>query len=260
MKSSGSRTLSAFFMLVLFASIFFISCGLPKNPFYIDTILRSNNYSVPISVGTASPNFLDFSIINFDEVYTNNGIVYTNNGINLFYCYSNDDTISLSSPNNLKLINTSSFNNPQHIKTDSEEEFDLYIFQIGEDNTYSLPSVYIDDSLSNLPSGSTTLDGRILATSLDDKIYLDLSLYSATTSNLLSEGRLVQFAEFSGRKDYIDLIPGEDYDYSDSVNLSVKYYLHIFAAYYAYQPTYEIDHDSTIADTEVTYLGSVELP
>ena len=62
MKSSGSRTLSAFFMLVLFASIFFISCGLPKNPFIIDTILVSPSADIPIKAETSLDKILNETI------------------------------------------------------------------------------------------------------------------------------------------------------------------------------------------------------
>ena len=257
MKSSGSRTLSAFFMLVLFASIFFISCGLPKNPFIIDTILVSPSADIPIKAET-SLDSIYFSIKNIDNIYTNNGI-------NLFYCYTTSNTIILKKLSNINLINTISYNNPQHIEID-DDLYDIYIFKIGEDNTYTFPSININDVLSSL-SGATSLEGRLLATaSSDNSIYLDLSLYLTTkTTDLLSDGRLVRFAEFSGGKfsggkEDIKL-SSEDYDYSETVIISEdEYYLHLFAAYYVYEPSYEIDYDSIIADTEVTYLGSVELP
>ncbi|NQT57809.1 MAG: hypothetical protein HQ557_02380 [Bacteroidetes bacterium] len=249
MKSSGSKTLSAFLMLVLFASIFFLSCGLPKNPFIVETYIKSNNYLGPINVESTN-NFLDFSILTIDDIYTNNGI-------NIFYCYTNSETISLSNPANLKLINTTSYNNPQHVEIDAEI-YDLYIFKIGEDNTYTLPSINIDDVLASL-SGSTSLDGRIDASAVSDDIFLDLSLYLTTDStiDLLSNGRLVRYTVGSGKESII--LSTDDYEESENITTDVFYYLHIFGSYYAKEPSYEIDHDSIIADAAVAYLGSVEL-
>jgi len=251
LKSSGSKTLSALLMLVLSASIFFISCGLPKNPFIINTVLESSESNTPIVANTATDT-INFYINIIDDIYTDNGI-------NLYYCYSYNKDISLSSPSNWKFIYTSSFYNPQQIKTVSEEEFDLYIFQIGEDNIYSLPSINIDEILSNLPSGNTSLEGELQATYSDGNTYLNLSLYYLDDLNydLLSNGLLVRFAEVGGEDSLI--LSSSDYDNtSDTLdNYENNYYIHIFSSYYAYEP---LTYSSDIAVTSATYLGSVKLP
>lgn len=248
MKSSGSKTLSALSVLMLFASIFFISCGLPKNPFIVTTILESDSIEY-ITPGSS----IYFTIKNINDIFTINGI-------NLFYCYSNSPNIILSNTDNLKLIDSITYNNPQHIET-NPDVFKLYIFRLGDENTFSFPSIIIDDILLLL-SGNTSLDGKIIVTTNSDNINLDLSLYLTTdpTSDLLSDGRLVRYSEIGNGKDSIILDP-DDYEYSEYVNVTDEdYYLHLFGSYYVKEPAFEIDHDSIVADTQVTYLGSVKLP
>ena len=254
MKSSGSKTLSAFFMLVLFASIFFISCGLPKNPFIIETILVSSGTGIPIEADLSSDTIF-FSINEIDDIYTTNGI-------NIYYCYSNDSDISLSNPSNLNLIDSTAFDNPQYIEINSDI-FNLYTFKLGTENTYSLPSIIINDVLLSL-SGETSFNAELVATATSsDHVYLDLSLYLVTDpkNNLLPNGRLVRYSisETSGKESII--LETDDFEYSDSVNITEGYYyLHIFGSYYANEPLYEIDHDNTVADATVAYLGCVKLP
>ncbi|MBL7007163.1 MAG: hypothetical protein ISR78_08790, partial [Spirochaetia bacterium] len=232
-KSCGSKTVSALIMLVLLASIFFVSCGLPKNPFIIDTVLEPSNSSVVISADSAT-NSLYFSINNIDEVFTNNGI-------NFFYCYSNK-VISLNNAANIaKSINTTTYNSLQEIPI-GEDTFYLYCFNIGEGDTYSLPSLNIDNVLTHL-AGNSSLAGKIqVAASGSYDVIMDLSLFltSISTDNLLTtDNRFIRYTESGIGEESIILDPDDSDIPVDFIINEENYYLHIFGSYYANEPSYE---------------------
>lgn len=234
----------------MFASIFFVSCGLPKNPFIVETkIVRDS--TLPFSI---SPD--PESSIYFDIIYLKDTI-YNSNGFNILYCYSSNNSIVLSS--NLQSIDSTNSSQPQKIVINSET-FNLFTFKLLEES-YTRPTVLLDSILPTL--GTDSINGEITAKLDGSKAYLDLSLFkSSSTTSLYDKKRLLRYSGIGEQINSIHIVAESEIDYptNETLDLDEKYFLHLFAAYYAIEPAYEVDHDNIIADTAVTYLGSVELP
>lgn len=254
MKSSGSKTLSALSVLMLFASIFFISCGLPKNPFIVDTVLKLYESSAdPISYNIAN-NVIDF----FTEIDTE----YTQNGLTLFYFYSNKPYSEIEISKFSDSINSTVYTQNQIINI-SDADYHIYVFKTNDDNEYSLPTIQITDFISLLPGEVETLYGR-LTVNLEDESGENITLYislfdneSFTTKNFQAE--LLRFSSLTSTMvNFINPEFGDEVLHETSI--ASDYYLHLFGSYYVKEPLFEIDHDNIVADTKVTYLGSVKLP
>ena len=250
MKSSGSKTLSVYSILILFASIFFVSCGLPKDPFILDkTILIAKNFLGPIAL-PSSRDSLEFSIINIDNIYTTNGI-------NFYFIYTNDE--NPFKLNNTYPINSTVYSQNQTL-TISDKDYHVYVFKIDDNNENSLPTIQITDILPSMTEDS--LYGYLTASlvnSVDDvQLHISIDDNSTSSNSLVGDELLLRYSSLSSSP--IGIINADKFDgVLHGTPVSDYYYLHIFGSYYAKEPSEEFHYDNIVADTKVTYLGSVEL-